>query len=477
MSEPEDEAPTRTGRGVVRGDLTSGPILRTLVVFIIPALATNLLQTVGGTINAIWIGQLLGTTAVAATANANTILFLLFGTVFGFGMATTIAVGRHFGAQDLAGARRSFGAGIGFCTGLAALGAVLGSMFAPQILQWMATPPAVEQAALAYLRVTFLAMPFIAASMLIGMGLRGAGDSTTPLVSSVVAIVIDILLNPVLILGLGPAPKLGIAGSALANAIGAAAGLVLTLAVIYGRDLPLRLRGPELRWLVPSRADIAYMVGKGLPMGVQTMLAMAAGLVFIGLVNREGLLATAAYGASLQLWNYIQMPAFAGGQAVSAMVAQNIGAGQHRRVIGITWIGLAVTEVMTAVPTALLLLFDEPVLRLFLGADSPAVPLARHIQFICTWSYMMVGVMMVLFATMRAYGSVLVPLVVMVITFYPARLGFYALARPALGTEAVWWAYPVSSALSVVLALLAWRFGPWRAKRRQMMLAKRDTAR
>lgn len=473
MSEPEDQAPTRTGRGVLKGDLTSGPILKTLVVFTIPALITNLLQTVGGTINAIWVGQLLGTTAVAATANANTILFLLFGTVFGFGMATSIAVGRHYGARELGGARRAFGAGIGFCTGLATLGGVLGWLFAPQVLHLMATPPEVHAAALAYLRITFLSMPFLAASMLIGMGLRGAGDATTPLLSSVVAIVIDVSLNPVLILGLGPAPRMGIAGSALAGTIGAAAGTLVTLGVIYGRDLPLRLRGRELRWLWPSASDLRYMVVKGLPMGGQSLLVMAAGMVFIGLVNREGVLATAAYGASLQLWNYIQMPAFAAGQAVSSMVAQNIGAGQHRRVSRITWVGLGVTEAMTLVLTAGVLLFDEPVLRLFLGADSPAVPLARHIQWICTPTYVLSSVMMVLFATMRAYGSVMVPLLIMFVTFYPVRLGFYWLAYPALGGEAVWWAYPVGSAVSVVLSAVAYRYGPWRGKRRRMMLARK----
>jgi Na+-driven multidrug efflux pump len=80
---------------------------------------------------------------------------------------------------------------------------------------------------------------------------------------------------------------------------------------------------------------------------------------------------------------------------------------------------------------------------------------------------------MVLFATMRAYGSVMLPLLIMFVTFYPVRLGFYALAHPVLGGEAVWWAYPVGSAAAVVLSGLAYRFGPWRTKRRQMMLAAR----
>jgi Na+-driven multidrug efflux pump len=78
--------------------------------------------------------------------------------------------------------------------------------------------------------------------------------------------------------------------------------------------------------------------------------------------------------------------------------------------------------------------------------------------------------MMVLFATMRAYGAVMLPLLVMFIAMYPARFGFYELARPMLGSEAVWWAYPVGSITSLVLAVLAYRFGSWR-KARNVALA------
>ena len=81
--------------------MTRGPILRTLVAFSLPTLGTNLLQTLGMTINAIWIGQLLGDQALAATANANTVMFLAFATVFGFSIATTVKMGLYFGGNDI----------------------------------------------------------------------------------------------------------------------------------------------------------------------------------------------------------------------------------------------------------------------------------------------------------------------------------------------------------------------------------------
>ena len=82
----------------MRGDLTQGPILKTLLLFSIPTLLSNLLQTLNGTVNSIWVGKLIGESALAATANVNIIMFLMMATVFGFGMATTVRVGQSFGA-------------------------------------------------------------------------------------------------------------------------------------------------------------------------------------------------------------------------------------------------------------------------------------------------------------------------------------------------------------------------------------------
>ena len=102
-----EELGEKARRGAaLRGDLTQGPILRTLITFSIPTLFANLLQTLGGTINTIWVGQLLGEGALAATANANIVIFLAFAFVFGFGMAATVRVGQHFGARDIVAAPR-----------------------------------------------------------------------------------------------------------------------------------------------------------------------------------------------------------------------------------------------------------------------------------------------------------------------------------------------------------------------------------
>ncbi|PZO70207.1 MAG: MATE family efflux transporter, partial [Sphingomonas taxi] len=94
-------------------DLTAGPVASTLLAFALPTLGSNVLQSLNGTINAIWVGRFLGEDALAATSNAHTLMFLMFGAVFGFGMAATILDGQSFGRRDLEGARRAFGSAIG----------------------------------------------------------------------------------------------------------------------------------------------------------------------------------------------------------------------------------------------------------------------------------------------------------------------------------------------------------------------------
>src|SRR3954463_13224339 len=142
-----------------RGDLTQGPIGSTLLKFALPTLASSILQSLNGTINAIWVGRFLGEGALAATSNANMVMFLMTAFVFGFGMASTILVGQAWGRKDVAGARRVFGTAAG-AFGLVTIGiAAAGYFLAGSILHLLGTPPEAAPLALAYLQVIFLAMP------------------------------------------------------------------------------------------------------------------------------------------------------------------------------------------------------------------------------------------------------------------------------------------------------------------------------
>lgn len=451
-------------RGSARAgaNLTSGPITRTLISFAVPTLLSNVLQSLNGSINAIWVGRFLGEDALAATSNANIIMFLMFACVFGFAMAATIMVGQSWGRQDRDMARRAIGTAVGTVLILATAVAVVGWLVTPRLLHLMATPPEAMPLAAAYMRVIFVAMPAGFISVTIMMGLRGTGDSLTPLWFMGLSVVLDAGLNPVFILGIGPAPRLGIAGSAVATAIAGYVSVTALVTYIYLRDLPLRLRGAEIGYLRPDPALLRVILVKGLPMGLQMIVISLAQLSVMGLVNRQGVVTTAAYGVTQQLWTYVQMPAMALGAAVSAMVAQNIGAGRWDRVGRITRSGIACNLVITGVLVAILTLVDAEVLGLFMGGDSPALPIAQHIQRVASWGFILFGVTLVISATVRANGAVYGPLIILFVAFFPVRLGLMLALLPHYGAEAIWWTTPVGSGAAMLLSLAYYRWGHWR---------------
>ncbi|QIG80634.1 MATE family efflux transporter [Stakelama tenebrarum] len=443
-------------------DLTTGPIGLTLLTFALPTLATSVLQSLNGSINAVWVGRFLGEEALAAASNANLILFLTMSFVFGFGMAGTILVGQAWGRKDVDAVRRVIGSVIGGFLALAFVMAALGWIFAPQILDLMGVAPGAREFALTYLRIIFLAIPSGMVLMVFMMALRGTGDAMTPMWVMGISAVIDCTLNPVLILGLGPFPEMGIAGAATATLVTNVVGLAGTLVYVYARDLPVRLRGPELAYLKPDPALVRRIMGMGLPMGMQMIVMSLSSVTMLGLVNRQGVDTTAAYGVALQLWTYVAMPAMALSGAVSAMAAQNIGAGKWDRIGRITGYGIFYNLAGTGALVLLLAIADRPALALFLGGDSPALPIAQHIQLIATWSYIIAGVTMVLFGTVRANGAVWVPLIILTVTMIPIRVGFAVAGQDWLGADAIWAAFPASSLVSLLLAAAYYRWGKWR---------------
>lgn len=307
-------------------------------------------------------------------------------------------------------------------------------------------------------------MPIVMVSIILSMSLRGAGDSRTPLIFMGMTVVLDIIFNPLFISGWGPFPALGIVGSAVGMTIGLLTSFACMVTYVYIKDLPLRLRGSELAYLRPTRKELGFILSKGIPMGAQMLVIAAAGLIMVGLVNREGMMTAAAYGASMQVFTYIQMPAMAIGGALSAMAAQYIGAQKWDRLDELTRAGIIINGLLTGGVTVLVLLFDRPILELFLGSDSPAVPLARHLQMLAAWNFVFFGVTMVMMGTMRAGGAVWTPLFILAFTLYPVRLGFYHLTYPSLGADAIWLSFPVAAFAALVLGAWVYYRSDWREK-------------
>jgi putative MATE family efflux protein len=447
-------------RSLTEGSITSG-----LLRFTLPILFANVLQSLNGSVNSIWVGRYLGEAALTATSNANTVMFLLIGAAFGIAMAATILVGQCIGANDIPEAKRVVGTSATFFAGISVVMAIAGLVGSGPLLSAMSTPADAMPLAVAYMRVIFLALPFLFMYAFVTSVLRGAGDSKTPFFFMSLSVAIDIALNPLFIFGLGPIPRMGIAGSALATFVAQAVSLAALLTHLYRRRHLLVLHKDEIRYLRLDWTIVGTLVKKGIPMGAQMLVVSLSAVLMISLVNNFGVDTTAAYGAALQLWNYIMMPSFAVGMAVSAMTAQNVGARKWDRVNAIARAGVMFSVVITGSIVLLIELVDAHAFQIFLPAGSAALQLATHLDRVVTWSFIFFGVSMVLFGVVRATGAVMAPLFVLTISLLGVR---FPLAEALIGryqVDAVWWSFPISSALSALLAILYYKYGGWRTAR------------
>lgn len=464
MPSHDPTSPAARGPAPTR-DLTRGPIAPTLLRFALPILGGNVLQSLNGSVNAYWVGGHLGEAALTATANANNILFLLIGAVFGVGMAATILVAQAMGANDLRQARCVMGTSATFFGTAALVIAAVGLPLSRPILAAMGTPAEALPLAEDYLRMLFLSIPFLYLFTFVSAVLRGAGDARTPFLFLLLAVALDVVLNPLLIFGLGPFPQMGIAGSGLSTGIGNALALAALLAWLRWRRHPLWIARADWRLFLPRRAIVRTLLAKGLPMGAQMVLISVSMLMMLGLVNAHGVATASAYGAALQLWTYVQMPAMAIGAACSSMAAQNVGAQRWDRVDSVARHGVLFNFLLTGGLIAAVLAAQGPVLALFLPEGSEALDIARHLNGIALWSFLFFGVGFVLTGVVRSTGAVLVPLAILIVSLWGLRVPLAWGLQDRLGVDAIWWSFPASALAAMAMTLAYYRWGRWRRTR------------
>ncbi|MEX8192125.1 MATE family efflux transporter [Comamonas guangdongensis] len=443
-------------------DLTQGPIASTLLVFALPILAGNVLQSLNGSVNAVWVGGHLGEAALTATANANNIMFALIGAMFGISMATNILIAQSMGAHDIGQAKRILGSSATFFAMISTLVALLGWPLARHLMLWMSTPEAALPLAESYLKIIFLALPMLFMFTFVTAALRGAGDTRTPFWFLLLVVVLDMALNPLLIFGWGPVPRLGIQGSALATLIANGLSFVALVSWLRWRRHPLWIGRRQLGLFLPDMAIVRTLVVKGLPMGMQIVMISLAMIAMISLVNVHGVQTASAYSAALQLWTYVQMPAMAIGAACSSMAAQNVGAGLWRRVNATARAGMLGNIAMTGGLIVLIVLLDRLVLGWFLPSGSASLEVARHLNHIAIGSFLFFGVTFVLAGVVRSTGAVMAPLLILAIAMWGIRVPLARWLQPMLGVDAIWWSFPISSLCSMLMTLTYYRWGNWR---------------
>ena len=458
-------APGRGRGGKHSRELVEGPITKTLLIFSLPVLGGNVLQSLNGSVNQFWVSHTLGVSAITAIGNSNIVMMMMLGSIFGISMAANILVAQSVGHGDFKMVKKVMGTAITFFVSLAVIIGAVGFFAAPGILTLMGTPAVSKAEAEIYLRIVFLAMPFMCLFAFLQMAQRGAGDSKTPFYFLVLAVILDITLNPMLIRGIGPFPKLGIAGSACSTLIGQGVSLVCLIFTLYRMKSPLMLTWRDLPLLKPDFAISSQLLLRGLPMGLQMFVMSGAAMVMIGFVNSFGAVTAAAYTAASQVWTYVQMPGMALGASISSMSAQNIGADRWDRVSKIALSGVLCSLVITGSIALLIYLAGDLTLHIFLPGSSAAMPIARHINQCVLWSLALFSISFALGGIVRSTGAVIPPLVILAVSVVAIRIPFAAFLIPRWGPDAIWWSYPLGTIASSALTFLYYRFGGWRKLR------------
>ena len=435
---------------------------KTFLIFLWPLIATNILQNLSGTINTIFVGQMMGVNAIAAVAVFFPILFCLLAFVIGLSAGATVLVGQAWGAQNIEKVRYVVGSTLFMTLIGGSIIALLGVFFAENILLALGTAPEVMPLSLPYVQWMLAGSPLLFVYIIYSSILRGVGDSTTPLIASAMTILIGVLITPVLIGGYFGFPKMGIIAPAIATAIGYLAVLIFLYIYLNKKGHPLK---PDRHLLshIRHHPEMSIIILRlGIPTGVQMVTTSVAGLVIVGLVNRYGSHATAAYGAVNQVLNYIQFPALSISIAASIFAAQAIGAEKSDLLNKVTHTALAMNITITGGLVALAYLFSKYLIALFI-TDPTVVVLGQQLLFIVLWSILFFGASAIFASIMRASGTVTLPMLINIAAILLIEVPCAYLFSRWWGLQGIWYAYALAFVILCIMQGLYYQL-VWKKK-------------
>ncbi len=420
----------------------SRPLWQHLLVFLVPLMISNILQSASQTFNAIFIGRLLGVNALAAVSAVFPIVFLLFSFLIGLASGSNILIGQAFGAGDAHRVKKVAGTMLGATLTFGIIVAIVGTLASPWLLSALRTPPNIMAQADAYAKVVFLISPVVFPYLAYTTFLRGTGDSQTPLYFLIVSTVLSILATPALIRGWFGLPQLGVQSAAIAILLSQAIAFACMLAWLQRINHPLRfdaemasdmLVDPHILWLI---------VRIGVPTGIQVIMVSLAELAIISFVNRFGSSATAAYGAVNQVVSYVQFPAISIGISASIFGAQAIGARREDMLSSIVHSAVAVNYAIGGILIAVCYVFARSIIGWFI-TDPHTLDIAHGLLMITLWSYLLFGNSAVISGVVRSSGAVLVPTLNGILGIWLVEVPAAYILMQHFGLIGVWMGYPL----------------------------------
>jgi len=442
-------------------DFTSGSLPRAVLLLSVPMVLEMSMESVFGVLDAFFVGSL-GPDAVAAVGITEALLTVIFAVALGLSMSTTAMVARRVGEGDHDAAAVASVQSIALGVLISVPVAVFALFASDWLLELMGAPAAVARDGSVYAMWILGGSPAIFLLFLINAIFRGAGDPSLAMRSLWLANLVNIVLDPCLIFGLGPFPELGLAGAAIGTTVGRSVGVLYQLRALQKASGRIVVRREHLRLDAPVMLRLLRMSLGGIG---QFLIATASWLGLVRILTPFGSAALAGYTIAIRIVVFAILPAWGMSNAAATLVGQNLGAGKPDRAERSVWLTGLLNMLFLGAVAVVFVLFADPLVRIF-TRDPAALAFGADCLRLISYGYVFYAWGMVVVQAFNGAGDTTTPTWVNFFCYWLFQIPLaWALARPlGLGPNGVFLAITISESLLAVVGILLFRRGRWKTR-------------
>lgn len=454
----------RDVRDAIRGthhDYTAGPLGRAIFLLAVPMVIEMAMESIFAVVDVFFVGRL-GAAAVATVGLTETLMIVVYTLAFGLSIGATATVSRRIGEKDPEGAARAAVQVLLLGAGVSGVLGILGAIFAPQLLTLMGADAQVLAEGTMYARVMLAGSGTAFLLFVVNAVFRGAGDPAVAMRVLVLGNGINIVLDPVLIFGLGPFPELGVTGAAIATTIGRGVGFLFALWLLTKGSGHLSVKRRHLAIEPAAMIAIARLSGTGT---LQVAIGSMSWLGLVRVVADFGSTALAGYTIAIRVLLFALMPAFGLGAAAATMVGQSLGAKLPERAEAAVWKAAKYNVAFLTLTGIVFLIFAPAIIGLF-TPDPEVRAVGIHGLRVMSLGFPLFALGMVLEQSFNGAGDTVTPMWINLGVFWVLQIPLAWMLATQFGYEEQGVFISVSvgySALALVSAVLFKR-GKWKEK-------------
>ncbi len=445
-----------------RQNFTEGSIGRAIFLLAVPMVLELALESLFAVVNIFYISHISDnkTEALAIVGLTESLLTLVFTIGMGLAMAVTATVARRVGEQNMPGA--SFAGAQGIWLGiLCSLPlAIVGLFFMPYVFQLMGAKPDVIAIGQGYGQIIFAGNVTVMLLFINNAIFRGAGDASIAMRSLWTANIVNFILDPCFIFGLGPFPEWGVTGSAVATTIGRGVGIAYQFWLLFGGKGRIKI---EWAQFVPDFPMMWKLLKLSFGVMLQNFLATSSWIAMMRLVSTFGSDAIAGYTVAIRIIIFAILPAWGMSNAAATLVGQNLGAKKPERAEQSVWMTGAANMVFMLIVTLIFVLGAEFMIGLF-TTETAVVAYGVAALRILSYGYVFYAWGMVITASFNGAGDTYTPTAINVVCFWVLQipLAYWLATQTSLQSNGVFWSVTICDGIMAVIAMILFKRGKWK---------------